>query len=220
MASIRRCFPIIFSTSWRTAASSVTSTVCPSSRGSLVPAALFKASNSSCFRYVTTTFAPSSRNARVTACPKPPVPPATRATFPSNLALIGIPLSLMLLAPQPFGHQKSIVIRIPRSAVEFECGVVSSINLKMDGIRTHLQRFLFNKSNGPPAVPALPVRRVNIQLVDKRIVAVKFKAESHCQYDVPYRFVRLVLRPGRSSRFDGLRRSRRHCRHESIRRKG
>src|SRR6266480_1700969 len=32
--------------------------------------------------------------------------------------------------------------------------------------------------------------------------------------------VRSVLRRGQSSRFDGLRRDRRHCHHESIRRKG
>jgi hypothetical protein len=37
---------------------------------------------------VTTTLAPSSRNARLTARPNPPVPPATNATFPENLALI------------------------------------------------------------------------------------------------------------------------------------
>src|SRR5579859_1753959 len=67
------------------AASSVTSTWRPSRRDAWGPAESFKARSSSAFRYVTITLAPSSRNARLTAMPRPPVPPATTTTLPAKL---------------------------------------------------------------------------------------------------------------------------------------
>src|SRR5208282_1161614 len=77
MASSRVCRATMPPMSWLTALSSVTSTVWPSRDAALVLAAFFNASNSAGFRYVAITLAPALRNARLTACPKPPVPPAT-----------------------------------------------------------------------------------------------------------------------------------------------
>src|SRR5262245_22653847 len=83
---------IIFCTS----ASLVTSTWCPDSNDSCVRADCFKASNSSCLRNVTATVAPSCRKARLTARPRPPVPPATKASlFENRLAIVIAPLMII-----------------------------------------------------------------------------------------------------------------------------
>src|ERR1700674_4036021 len=157
----------------------------------------------------------------------------------------------------------------------------------MEGIDSHFARFSPDKLHRLPAKSAPTVGGVDVQLVDKCIVAMALKAEAQRQDNITDRFVpftqkpnfpeggkrqeppeghtncglvklnlsrlmlgkmahhaeelhfvlegrfpnyelrpiiprfaRLVLRPGRSSRFDGWRRGRRRCRHENIRRKG
>src|SRR4030095_5436930 len=69
------------STIFITAASSVTSTLCPVNSDASLRADSFNASNSSCARNVTATLAPSCRNARLTERPRPPVPPATKTSL-------------------------------------------------------------------------------------------------------------------------------------------
>src|SRR5439155_24180914 len=163
MASNRRYFPTIFSINWRTAASSVTSTVCPSNLEPFVPAALFKASNSSGARKVTTTLAPSSRNARVTARPNPPVPPATRITLPSNFASISAPLRSLSLAVQPFGHQESMVILVSGAPIEFQRRGVAVVDFQMKGVDAHFARFPLDRLHRLAAKSAAPARGVNVQ---------------------------------------------------------
>src|SRR6266567_1844076 len=68
--------------------SSVTSTGRPAREVCFEPAESFNAKNSSSLRYVTITFAPSLRNARLTALPRPPVPPATTTTLFENTIFI------------------------------------------------------------------------------------------------------------------------------------
>src|SRR6266852_9885318 len=98
---MRPCFPRRLSIRAVTAASSVTSTPYPSSRSLLAPAALCRLSHSSRRRYVTATLQPCSRKARLTARPNPPVPPATKATFPPNFPAIPSPPCVAL----PFWSQ-------------------------------------------------------------------------------------------------------------------
>src|SRR2546427_7935597 len=82
--SSRPYFAMIASTNPRTADSSVAPTRRPSNRAAFSPLALLRASNSFSWRQVAITAAPSPKNARLTARPSPPVPPATRATLPEK----------------------------------------------------------------------------------------------------------------------------------------
>src|SRR5580704_11015267 len=88
--SSRPCRSTIPSINLATAPSSVTSTAYPSSDApsastSLALAAFFNSSKSPGLRNVTTTRAPASTNAKLTARPNPPVPPATNTTLPAIL---------------------------------------------------------------------------------------------------------------------------------------
>ena len=179
------------------------------------------------------------------------------------------------------------MILVPDSPVKFKRSIIAAIHFEMDGVHAQLAGFFFEKRNCLRAISAAAEGGVNIQLVDKGVMAVKLKAETNGQHNVAdrrasfgqkpdlpkgrkgqeptegrascrlvkldfsrlllgkqahhaqeirfilergfpdrelrhvtHRFVQLVLQPDLSSRFDGLRRPRRHCRRESIRRKG
>src|SRR5207248_5342026 len=103
---------------------------------------------------LTATLAPSSRNAVVTALPKPPVPPATRTTLPPNLALTNTPRNK------------------PQSS--------RTIN----GLDAHFARFLLDEGHGPPAKTAAAISGDYVQFIEEGVVAVERKTEAPGQNDI------------------------------------
>ena len=73
---------------------------------------------------------------------------------------------------------------IPGSPIKFKRWIISLIHFEMDGVHAHLASFFLKKHDRLLAIPASSECYVNKQLVDKRIVPVKFKAEPDCQNNV------------------------------------
>jgi len=83
------------------------------------------------------------------------------------------------------------VIFISYAAIEFECCIVSAIDFQMDGIHSPLAGFFLRKFESLPAKTAPAVRRVDIELVDERVVTMKLEAEAQRQHDIADRSVPL-----------------------------
>jgi hypothetical protein len=88
-----------------------------------------------------------------------------------------------------------MVILISCSPVKFKRRIVSSVHLEMDGVHAQLAGFSFEKRNCLRAISAAAEGNVDVQLVDKRVVAVKLKAEPNCQHNVADRQVSFAEKP-------------------------
>lgn len=79
---------------------------------------------------------------------------------------------------EPLGHQKSLVIFVSGAPVEIDRGIVSVVDLEMNGAHAHFPSHFLGKSHGLIPKTTVTEGRVDVQLVDEGIVAMKLKAEA------------------------------------------
>jgi hypothetical protein len=73
---------------------------------------------------------------------------------------------------------------VSRTPIEFKRRIIPLVDFEMDGIRAQLARFFLQELNCLAAKPTPAVGGVDVQFVDKGIVAVEFEAEADGEYDI------------------------------------
>ncbi len=71
------------------------------------------------------------------------------------------------------------MVLISRAPIEFRRGFISAIDFQMDGIHAHLACLLFEEGDGMPAKAAASVSGVDVQFVNKSVMAMELKAETY-----------------------------------------
>jgi len=76
------------------------------------------------------------------------------------------------------------MVLVSRASIKLQRGIISPIDFEMDGIYTHIARFLLDEGDGLPAKATAPESGVDVQLVDESVMAVKLKAKTNREHNV------------------------------------